>query len=409
MTRRTRLSAAEARRIALAAQGFADRPPRGRVDRRHLRRVLDRVGLLQLDSVNVVTRAHYVPVFSRLGRYPTPLLDDVAWGRDAELFEYWGHEASLLPQAMHPLLRWRMARAARGEAWGSMVRVARDRPDYVADVLAAVAGRGPLRAADLDPAGTRCDETDPGQRGTWWDRSDAKSALEWLFWTGQVAVRRSQHFQRHYDLPERVLPAEILHTPTPSEDEAHRALLLRAARSLGVGTAHDLADYFRINIKLARERLTELVEAGELTLVAVEGWPHSAYLHPEARSPRRVEAQALLVPFDPLIWERSRVERLFGFRYRIEIYVPAPQRRWGYYVFPFLLGDRLVARVDVKADRAGGTLRVLGAFGEDGLRPATVAQPLAEELGAFAAWLGLDRVAVAERGDLAPALRRMTA
>jgi uncharacterized protein YcaQ len=400
VTARDDLSAAAARRIALTAQGFTDPAPAGRVDRRHLRRVLDRIGLLQIDSVNIVVRAHYMPLYSRLGPYPRTLLDDYAY-RDRALFEYWAHEASLVPVAVHPLLRWRMARAA-SEAWGSMARIARHRPDYVTEILQAVAERGPLRASDLEAP-------DRPRRGTWWDRSDAKHALEWLFWSGQVAVAKRVNFERRYDLPERVLPPAVLAAPTLEEEAAHRELLLLSAKAHGVGTARDLADYFRINVSRARPRLAELVAEGRLHNVRVQGWPESAYLHPAAVLPRWVRARALLSPFDPLVWERARTERLFGFRYRIEIYVPAAQRRHGYYVLPFLLGDRLVARVDLKADRGGGRLLVLGAYAEPGAEQHTVAAELAAELAIMAGWLGLGGVQVADRGDLAPALRAAAA
>ncbi len=399
MVRSGVLSAGEARRVAVAALGLHARRPAGAVDRRHVRAVLRSVALLQIDSVNIVARAHYLPLFSRLGAYPTGLLDRMAY-RDRELFEYWGHEASLLPVAVHPLLRWRMARAARSDAWG----IARERPGYVEAVLAEVGARGPVAAADLEPP-----RTSP-RRGTWWDRSDAKRALEILFWTGEVAVAtRTAGFERRYDVPERVLPAAVLAAPTPTEDEAHRALLERAARSHGVGTARDLADYFRLPLTASRARLAELVEAGALLAVAVEGWAEPAYLHPAVAVPRRVDACALLAPFDPLVWERARAERLFGFRYRIEIYVPAAQRRYGYYVLPFLLGDRLVARVDLKADRAAGQLRVLGAWAEPTADPAPTAAALAGELAALARWLELADVTVAARGDFAPLLARVVA
>ncbi|MGH8901729.1 MAG: winged helix-turn-helix domain-containing protein [Egibacteraceae bacterium] len=395
------LSLAAARRIVLAAQGFATPRPKGVVDRRHLRRVLRHTGLLQIDSVNVVTRAHYVPAFSRLGPYPRAALDRMAWGspvRNRELFEYWGHEASLLPVDAHSLLRWRMARAGH-EAWGWMVRLAREQPAYVQSVLGEVCARGPIRACELPD--------DRVERGRWWNRSAAKHALEFLFWSGEVtATARTASFERVYDLPERVLPKSVLDAPTPTEEAAYRALLLRAAASLGLGTARDLADYYRLRIPLARARLAELVEDRALLPVRVEGWRELAYLDPGARRPRVVNARALLAPFDPLIWERSRIERLFGVHYRIEIYVPAPQRRYGYYVLPFLLGDRLCARVDLEADRQAGVLRVLGCWHEPDAAPAQVAEPLATELADFARWLGLSRVEVADRGDLAPALLR---
>ncbi len=393
------LSNLQARRLALASQGLAERRPGGRVDRRHMRRVLERVGLLQIDSVNVLARAHELPPFSRLGAYPRALLPQMAY-RDRELFEYWGHEASLLPAALHPLLRWRMARAARGEAWGGLVLLARERPDYVEAVFREVEQRGPLRAGEL--AGER------ERRGSWWSWDDAKRALEFLFWAGRVAVARRDNFERLYDLPERVLPPAVLAAPAPPEDEAQRRLLMLAARSLGVGTARDLADYFRIRIGPARARIAELAEDGALVPVRVEGWRDPAWLPAGARLPSRRpahRARALLAPFDPLVWERSRVERLFGFHLRLELYVPSARRRYGYYVLPFLLDERLVARVDLKADRAARVLRVPAAHLEPGLAPGEVAGPLRAELDVMAGWLGLDGVVVGERGDLAEVLR----
>jgi uncharacterized protein len=389
------LSLSQARRVALAAQGFADPPPTGRVDRRHLRRVLGRTSVLQIDSVNVVARAQYVPVFSRLGPYPMPLLDTMAYD-DGELFEYWAHEAALAPVAWHPLFRWRMARARRGEMWGGIARLGRERPEYIAHVRSELERRGPLRPADLR-------EQPRGPRTEMWDWDDEKRALEWLFWAGEVAVRR-RSFQRYYDLAERVLPPAVLDAPTPSDADAHRELLRIAARSHGVGTAADLADYFRLKLPAARPRLAELVEAGDLLEVTVEGWDQPAYLDPQARLPRWIRTQALLAPFDPVVWFRPRAERLFGFEYRIEIYVPPAKRIYGYYVLPFLLGDRLVARVDLKADRRDGRLLVRGAWAEDHADPAATASALAEELRSLARWLELDGVDVSTNGDLAPTL-----
>jgi uncharacterized protein YcaQ len=393
--RRPSLSLAEARRIALAAQGFADPTPRTAVDRRHLRRVLGRVGMIQMDSVNVLVRSHYLPSFSRLGPYPREILDRMAYQRPRELFEYWGHEASLIPMALHPLFRWRMT---RGDAWGGMLRVSRERPEYVASVLAEVAEHGPIGSSDL---------SDPGvKRGPWWGWADGKRALEWLYWTGRLAAAERRNFQRLYDLPERVIPAEVLSAPTPSEEEAHRGLLRLAARSLGVGTAADLADYVRLTVPEARPRIAELVEGGSLERVTVEGWTQPAFLDPGARVPRQVEARALLSPFDSLVWFRPRVARLFGMEFRLELYVPAPGRRWGYYVLPFLLGDRLVGRTDLKADRKERTLLVQAAYAEPDGDRAEVTAALAGELRRMAGWLGLERVLVRARGDLAPALAR---
>ena len=390
------LSLAAARRIALAAQGFADPRPAGMIDRRHLRRVLDRTALLQIDSVNVLTRAHYLPIYSRLGAYPRSLLEDAAWGRRKVLFEYWAHEASLLPLETQPLLRWRMAQAERGEAtWGRLKPFAGERRPEAQAVLARIAAEGPLAASELEG---------PKGPGGWWGWSDGKSALEWLFWTGRITTAtRCASFERVYDLTERVLPRSILETPTPSEPDAQRQLLRIAARAHGIATAGDLRDYFRLSPEHAKPRLAELVEAGELIPVQVEGWTQQAYLDPTAKQPRRVRARALLAPFDPLIWERSRTERLFGVRYRLEIYTPAEQRLHGYYVLPFLLGERLVARVDLKADRAAGVLRVQASHAEPGA-PSDVAPQLAAELRVMAGWLGLEQVAVEPSGDLANAL-----
>jgi uncharacterized protein YcaQ len=394
--RRERLSLPQARRIALAAQGFADPRPDREPDGWALRRVIDRVGLIQIDSVNVLSRAHYLPLFARLGPYPTDLLDRASWRAPRRLFEYWGHEASLIPVALQPLLRWRMDRAAH-EAWGGMKRVQRDRPELIGRVLEEVRDRGPIAASAV------VEEDVPARTGPWWDWSDVKRAIEFLFWSGQVTSARRRGFERLYDVPERVLPAEILATPTPALADAQRELVRTAARAFGVATERDLRDYYRLPVAEARARVAELVEADELLPVAVEGWRETAYLHAEAKSPRLTRASALVGPFDPLIWERPRVERLFGFRYRIEIYVPAPKRVHGYYVLPFLLGDRLVARVDLKADRAAGQLLVRAAHAEPDA-PKETGAALIEELRRMASWLGLERVRVERRGNLARAL-----
>ena len=392
-----RLSAAQARRVVLAAQGFADPLRSGAPTGWAVRRLIDRVGLVQIDSVNVLQRAHYLPLFSRFGPYDTALLDRAAHYAPRRLFEYWGHEASLLPVALQPALRWRMDRAAH-EAWGGMRRIQRDRPELVAQVLEEVRASGPVAASEV------LEHERPKRTGPWWDWSDVKRAFEWLFWSGQITSARRRGFERLYDLPERVLPPEVIAAPTPPVADAQRELVRVAARSLGVTAERDLRDYFRLDLADARARVAELVEAGELWPVEVEGCSPPAYLHPAARLPRRVHARALVGPFDSLIWERSRVERLFGFRYRIEIYVPAPKRVHGYYVLPFLLGDRLVARVDLKADPQGGALRVQAAHAEPHAPPETAAE-LRAELESMAEWLGLERIDVVPSGDLAPALR----
>ncbi len=391
-----RLSAAQARRIALAAQGFADPRPAGAPTGWAVRRLIDRVGVIQIDSVNVLQRAHYLPLFSRVGPYDTALLDRSAHYAPRRLFEYWGHEASLLPVGLQPALRWRMERAA-ADAWGGMRRIQRERPELVAQVLEEVQARGPVAASEV------LAHERPKRTGPWWDWSDVKRAFEWLFWSGRITSARRRGFERLYDLPERVLPAEVLAAPTPPVDAAQRQLLRVAARALGVASERDLRDYFRLDVKDARARVAEMVEAGELRPVEVEGWSVPAYIDPAARLPRRVQARALVGPFDSLVWERSRAERLFGFRYRIEIYVPAPKRVHGYYVLPFLLGDRLVARVDLKADRQGRALRVQAAHAERDA-PAGTAVELRAELESMAGWLGLERLDVVPRGDLAPAL-----
>ncbi len=388
------LSAAQARRLALVAQGFTDPRPTGVPDRRALRRVVGRTGLFQIDSVNVLTRAHYLPLFSRLGPYPTSLLDDAAYRGPRALFEYWGHEASLLPVDAQPLLRWRMAEASQ-IAWGSMQRVVRERPDFVAQVLADVAREGPISAGEIELLhGGRTRKAGP-----WWDWSHVKMALEYLFWAGEVSTAARRGFERLYDIPERVLPAAVLAAPTPDRADATRQLLLRAARSFGVATERDLRDYYRLSVADARAGVAELVGGGLLLPVSVEGWRQAGYLHHEARIPRRVDARALVAPFDPLVWERDRTERLFDFRYRIEIYVPAAKRVHGYYVLPFLLGDRLVARVDLKADRQAGVLLVQSAHAEPGA-PGETAEELAAELESMAGWLGLSGVVWTGRGDL---------
>jgi uncharacterized protein len=392
------LSLVDARRIALAAQGFGAPRPRGAIGAARLGRAIERLGLLQIDSVNVLARAHYLPLFSRLGAYPRALLDRIAWGRPRRLFEYWAHEASLLPLELHPLLRWRMARAEAGQGmWPRMRAFAGERRPEAMAVLRRIREEGPLAASDF--AGG-------AGRGGWWEWSDAKVALEWLFWAGLVttATRRNS-FERVYDLPERVIPRATLDLPTPAEPDAQRALIDHAAAALGVATWADLRDYFRLGVA-TRPRLDELVEAGRLRPVAVEGWRQPAWLHVDAPAPRRSRAAALLAPFDPLIWERARTERLFGLRYRIEIYTPAARRVHGYYVLPFLYGERIAARLDLKADRQAGVLRVQAAHGESNA-PADAPARLVGELALMAGWLGLQRVEIAGRGDLALRLAGM--
>ncbi|MFO1048071.1 MAG: crosslink repair DNA glycosylase YcaQ family protein [Geminicoccaceae bacterium] len=389
MRRPEKLSAAAARRVALAAQGLHRPVPDRAAGRGQILRQVGRLGALQIDSVSAVVRSHYLPLFSRLGPYPRELLERSAYdGRRRRLFEYWGHEASLLPVALQPLLRWRMARAREGVGiYGGLARFARERRDFVDAVLAEVADRGLLAAGELAQGGR-------GQGG-WWGWSDGKLALEWLFWAGLVTTAQRRGFERVYGLTERVLPREVIDAPTPDPAEAQRALLLLAARALGVATTTDLRDYFRLGAAETPVRIAELAETGLLLPVAVEGWDRPAWLDAAARLPRRADGRALLSPFDSLVWERARTERLFGFRYRLQLYTPAHKRVHGYYVLPFLLGDRLVARVDLRSDRAAGCLRLLATHLEPDAAPGAVLGPLQAELNRLALWLGLERVEAA--------------
>ncbi|WP_353229989.1 crosslink repair DNA glycosylase YcaQ family protein [Novosphingobium sp.] len=376
------LELSAARRTALHAQGFGAKRPAS-AGTSPLLRNLARLHLHQIDSVNVLSRAHYLPAFSRLGSYDRADLDRLAWGtkRQRKLFEYWAHEASLLPFDMYPLLRWRMAQADLGQAgWTGLQVYATERRAEAMALLDRIKTDGPLAASEF-ASHTR-------QSG-WWEWSDTKRALEWLFWAGHIttATRRGS-FERVYDLPERVIPSAVLNAVTPRDDEAHRALIERAARAHGIATSAELRDYFRQPLQAAKSAIESLAEDGVLMPVHVHGWGH-AWLHRDAQTPRRISAQALLAPFDPLIWQRDRTERLHGFRYRIEIYVPAHKRVHGYYVLPFLLGERLVGRVDLKADRQNARLLVRSAHFEPDA-PGHARDALHAELATMAQWLGLD-------------------
>jgi uncharacterized protein YcaQ len=396
-----KLSLARARRIALAAQGFARPRPARPASVNQIAALVSRLGALQLDSVNVYCRSHYMPVFSRLGPYDRSRLDRIAGhgpGKvDRRLIEYWAHEASLIPVELHPLFRWRMA-DVQHEAWGSIAGIALDRPDLVAQTLALVAAQGPIRARDTGTIRS------PRRAGEMWNWHEGKLALEHLFFTGKVAAARRINFERLYDTIDRVLPPEVSDQPTPSVADAQRQLVRIAAQALGVATEPDLGDYFRMPRSASKARVAELVAAGELIPVDVESWTAPAYLWPAAPRPRALNARALLSPFDSLIWSRERTERLFGFRYRIEIYTPAAKRVHGYYVLPFLLGDTLTARVDLKSDRQRGALLVQGAFAEADVDHNEVAAELAVELRLAATWLGLKEIVVAGRGDLSDEL-----
>lgn len=379
------LSLSEARRIALAAQGFTSRETE-RATTRRLHRVQQKLGLFQIDSVNVLTRAHYLPAFSRLGSYDRAELEKAAWGekRHRRMFEYWAHEASLLPLDLHPLLRWRMERAERGEiGYQALRRFATERRSEAQLVLDRIACEGPLAAADFDKGSSK---------NGWWEWSETKHALEWLFWSGQIttATRRGS-FARIYDLPERVLPKRVLELPTPDAAAAQRELIARSAAALGVATAADLRDYYRLKPDEADHAIAAQIEAGLLVPVCVEGWTQKAWMHRDARVPRQLGGAALLAPFDPLIWERARAERLFDFRYRIEIYVPQHKRTHGYYVLPFLMDEALVARVDLKADRSAGVLLAQRVTLEPNA-PAQTMPRLMAELDRMATWLNLGSV-----------------
>lgn len=397
-TKVPRLSAAAARRISLGAQGFTDPRPSGRVDRRHLRRVMGRLNYLQLDSVPVVMRTQYMPAFSRLGPYDPDLHDQIAY-QDDEWIEAWCHEASLIPVEDEPLLRFQKDRARRGETWGGLVEFAAKEQAYIDEVRAQIRER-PLAPGELN---------DPRPReGEWWgSRSLGSVALDWMFRVGEVGIRRKPGFVKEFDLMERIVPEEIRDLPTPSEQDATRELLRRGAKSLGVFSLPELIDYHRVPKKAGRLRALELIEEGEFAEVSVDGWERPAYLHPDATRPRKINACTLLSPFDPVVWHRERAQRLFDFEYKIEIYVPGPKRKYGYYVLPFLLGDKIVGRVDLKTDRTDGVLRLLGAFSEPGNDRDEVIEGLHTALDDLAVFVGVDGWTVSgHAGDLITDLGR---
>ncbi|KUH69688.1 hypothetical protein AU184_11215 [Mycolicibacterium novocastrense] len=400
-----KLTADQARRVAVAAQGLAEPRPRGPVTRAHLRRLISRIQVLQLDSVSVSVRAHYAPVFSRLGPYDRDVLDRAAWSHSARsprmLVEYWAHEAALMAVDDWPLLRWRMREYTHGR-WGK--EIVKKNAKLADEVVRAVTELGPSTAGQIE---AHLGAEQRGRKGPWWDRSDTKWVTEALFASGVLTTATRVGFARHYDLSERVLPPEVLAREV-DEADAVRELVLRASGALGVGTEQDIRDYFRLSPAQVKPAIAKLVADGELEPVQVDGWKGPAYLRAGQTIPRRDRGTALLCPFDPLIFFRPRVERLFGgFKYRIEIYTPAPKRQYGYYVWPFLLDGELVGRVDLKADRAGDALHVVGAFAEEGAERSRVAPALADELRTMAAWLGLADVTVGANGDLVDDLRRV--
>jgi uncharacterized protein YcaQ len=398
-----RISADAARRIAVAAQGFAEPKPAAAVTRAHLRRLVSRIQVLQLDSVSVAVRAHYAPVFSRLGPYDRDVLERAAWSHSARsprlLVEYWAHEAALMAVDDWPLLRWRMREYIHGR-WGT--EIVKKNAKLADDIVATLAELGPSTSGQIE---THLESEPRGRKGPWWDRSDTKWVAEALFAAGVLTTATRVGFARHYDLTERVLPPEVLARQI-DDDEAVQELVLRAATALGVATETDIRDYFRLGAKQAKPAIAALVSAGELEPVEVDGWSAPAYLRAGQTVTRRDRGTALLCPFDPLIFFRPRVERLFNFHYRIEIYTPQPKRQYGYYVWPFLLDGQLVGRVDLKAERTRDALHVVGAFAEPGQDAGRVAAALAAELRTMASWLGLADVTVGERGDLITPLRR---
>jgi uncharacterized protein YcaQ len=394
------LSNAQARRLALVAQGFANPKREGTANWTRIERAIAQMNLLQIDSVNVLVRSHYLPVFARAGHYSHDTLDQRTFGRrKRRFFEYWAHEASFLPLELYPLLRWKMERALKGVGEHKFLeKFGRDQKAYVDEVREHVRINGPTAVSDLPDPG--------GRTGNWWGWNKGKIALEYLFHTGEVTAATRRVFERLYDLPERVLPAETLNAPVVPEDEAVRRLIDLSARALGIASEADLRDYFRLPVDAFKKAMPALIEEGVLVPAKVDGWTIKAYRHRDTGAPRKAGANTLLSPFDPLVWERSRAERLFDFRYRIEIYTPQPKRVYGYYVLPFLEGDRLTARFCLKADRQSGLLRVNTAHGEDGIDMLRTAEAAAPELRRMAQWLGLADVEAAAKGSLARPLRQ---
>ena len=402
--RSAQLSRTEARRLALRSLGFAEKRPAS-AGISHVRATAQRLGAIQIDSVNVLARAHYLPTFSRYGAYPAAALDELAHQR-RELFEYWGHAACFLPLDFFPLLRWRME--LRGNIWGMFKP---RRREYVEAVYQEIADRGPISAGELSNGGK--------SKGAWWGWSEGKIAVELLFRAGRLAVAGRRNFERVYDLTERVLPGSVLDAPAVPLRDAQKELFVRATRAMGVGTTKDIAQYFHVDswwdrssgkgrVKPANLQaiFDELVEERRLAPVEVEGWKRMGYMVPDAKIPRAVDARAIVSPFDPLLWERKWTKSVFDFDYQIEIYVPAPKRVYGYYVLPFVMGDRFAARVDLKADRKRSTLIVHSAYLEDGCSAGEVADALARELRVMASWLALESFEVGAKGNFTRALRR---
>ena len=399
------LSNQDVKRIAIRAQGLSGKRSETPATLDDVSRSIRAMGLLQIDSVNVCVRSHYMPLFSRLGNYDQGLLDQLAY-KEKSIFETWAHAACFVPVEDHHLFRQRMgtedlqqrvARMVKEKPGHRISKLVTERPGFLEDVLDQVRNRGELTASDLEGAGKRS--------GPWWGYTSGKIAMEWHFAVGTVSIADRRNFARYYDLTERVIPAEYLNGSTPSIEESHREMMRLAVQAHGVGTAEDFADYYHLKNAQAKARLGELAESGEIQMVNVEGWDQPAYAPLNIESTEPANARALLTPFDPLVWNRDRIERIFDFFYRIEIYVTEPKRQYGYYVYPFVLGDDLVARVDLKAERDKSVLRVKGAFAEEGQDQENVAANLADELRLMASWLGLKRVVAGRKGNLIPELR----
>lgn len=401
VARPERIALKTARRLALTAQGFSGgQAASGKITRwSTLSKVIDRLNLLQIDSVNVLSRSHYLPVFSRLGSYDRDVLDRHTLSpRNRRCFEYWAHEASILPYRYQPLLRWRMDDARNGAGiYKGLVEFATEKPQVITQTLEKVRAEGPLRPRDFGQPAVRS--------GEWWGWNDHKTALEYLFWTGDVTAASRDGFERLYDVPERVLPEETQATTAPERSDAIRELARHSARALGIATETDIRDYFRLPVADARRAVAELVENGELHQVEVQGWKKPGYIWHQAKSARTFNHATLLSPFDPLVWNRERAERLFDFRYRIEIYTPAPRRRFGYYVLPFLIGERLSGRLCMKADRQAGMLRVNAAWHEEGVDAGDASKAIAPALHDMRQWLDLDAVRIADPGNMATDLK----
>ena len=378
------ISIKQARNLALCGQGF-DQNDSKPVTKRRIMKAIRQTNMLQVDSVNVLTRAHYMPIFSRLGVYDPAMLDDIVWGksRDRKLFEYCGHEASMIPVEDYPLYRWRMEDAEQGKGtWGRIARIRHEKPELVTGILDHIERNGPVGSSDLEEKGASSSQ--------WWGWSKTKTAMEYLFWSGQVmAQKRRSSFERIYDLPHRII-GDAAHDPAPDRLEAQSDLICKGIAAMGIATEADLRKYFRLPTADVKDCLVKLLEEGRLLRADVEGWKQAGYLCPNVNPRARAKPTCLMVPFDPVMWERDRVERIFGFNYRIEIYVPAEKRQYGYYVLPFMLNGEFVARVDLKSERKKGVLLVQGAHLEDGLAQGDVAGPLMEHLQRLATFLGLE-------------------